>query len=103
MPSHEAKTVIFSKWQLFTNKIGNVRVMKYWGAFVQPLIEWKRGTSPCAITLTLQLKFDGTRWRKGGEEQGKLAMQWVASTTSHYLGTWCIQHYYRWRAHLGCQ
>ena len=22
---------------------------------------------------------------------------------SHYLGTWCIQHYYRWCAHLGCQ
>jgi hypothetical protein len=23
--------------------------------------------------------------------------------SSHYLGTWCIQHYYRWCAHLGCQ
>ena len=22
---------------------------------------------------------------------------------SHYLRTWCIQHYYRWCAHLGCQ
>ena len=22
---------------------------------------------------------------------------------SHYLGTWCIQHYYRLCAHLGCQ
>ena len=22
--------------------------------------------------------------------------------SSHYLGTWCIQHYYRWCAHLGC-
>jgi len=22
---------------------------------------------------------------------------------SHYLGTWCIQHYYRWCTHLGCQ
>jgi hypothetical protein len=23
--------------------------------------------------------------------------------SSNYLGTWCIQHYYRWCAHLGCQ
>jgi hypothetical protein len=23
--------------------------------------------------------------------------------SSHYLGTWCIQHYYRWCVHLGCQ
>jgi len=23
--------------------------------------------------------------------------------SSHYLGTWCIQHYYLWCAHLGCQ
>jgi len=22
---------------------------------------------------------------------------------SHYPGTWCIQHYYRWWAHLGSQ
>jgi len=22
---------------------------------------------------------------------------------SHYLETWCIKHYYRWCAHLGCQ
>jgi len=22
---------------------------------------------------------------------------------SHYLRTWCIQHYYRWCVHLGCQ
>jgi len=38
-----------------------------------------------------------------GEVKGKLAI-WVGSQyTSHYLGTWCIQHYYRWCAHLGCQ
>jgi len=23
--------------------------------------------------------------------------------SSHYLGRWCIQHYNRWCAHLGCQ
>ena len=29
-------------------------------------------------------------------------MQW-SHYPSHYLGTRCIQHYYRWCAHLGCQ
>ena len=38
-----------------------------------------------------------------GKWRGKLA-NWVGSQyPSHYLGTWCIQHYYRWCAHLGCQ
>jgi len=51
----------------------------------------------------LQLKCDGTWWRMVGKVKGKLA-NWVGSQyPSHYLGTWCIQHYYRWCAHLGCQ
>jgi hypothetical protein len=50
----------------------------------------------------LQLKCDGTRWRTGGEVKGKLA-NWVGGQySSHYLATWCIQHYYRLCAHLGC-
>ena len=51
----------------------------------------------------LQLKCDGTRWRMGGEVKGKLANSVGSQYPSHYLGTWCIQHYYRWCAHLGCQ
>ena len=51
----------------------------------------------------LQLKCDGTRWRTGGEVQGKLANAVGSQYSSHYLGTWCIQHYYSWCAHLGCQ
>jgi len=50
----------------------------------------------------LQLKSDGTRWRTGGEGKGKLANAVGSQYPSHYLGTWCIQHYYRWCAHLGC-
>ena len=64
-----------------------------------------------------------------GKWRGNSRMQWVASTfhatsehgvsstttadahtsaagsqyPSHYLGTWCIQHYYRWCAHLSCR
>jgi len=38
-----------------------------------------------------------------GKWRGNWRMVWVASTTSHYLGTWCIQNYYRWCAHFGCQ
>jgi len=41
-----------------------------------------------------------------GKWRGKWRMEWVASplhTATHYHGTWCTQHYYRWCAHLGCQ
>ena len=51
----------------------------------------------------VQLKCDGTRWRMGREEKCKLVNGVGSQCPSHYLGTWCIQHYYRWCAHLGCQ
>ena len=38
-----------------------------------------------------------------GEVKGKLANAVGSQHPSHYLGTWCIQHYYRWCAHLGYQ
>ena len=50
-----------------------------------------------------QPKCDGTRWRTGEEVKGKLANGVGSQYSSHYLGTWCIQHYYRWCEHLGCQ
>jgi len=40
--------------------------------------------------VRLQLKCDGT----GGEVKGKLANGVGSQYSSHYLGTWCIQHYY---------
>jgi len=63
----------------------------------------------CCIWLVIylkcrvQFKYDGTRRRTGGVVQGKLANGVGNQYSSHYLGTWCIQHYYRWCAHLGCQ
>jgi len=39
----------------------------------------------------------------GGEVKGKLAIGVDSQYSSHYLGTWCIQCYYRWCPHLGCQ
>jgi len=41
----------------------------------------------------VRLKPDGTRWRTGGEVKGKLANGVCSQYSSHYLGTWCIQHY----------
>ena len=38
-----------------------------------------------------------------GKWRGKLANGVGSQYSSHYLETWCIQHYYRWCAHLGCQ
>jgi len=52
----------------------------------------------------LQLKPVGTRWHTARKvEVGKLANAVGSQYPSHYLGTWCIQHYYRACAHLGCQ
>jgi len=48
--------------------------------------------SPCG---RVQLKCDGTRWRKGEEVKRKLANGVSSQYSSHYLGTWCFQHYYR--------
>jgi len=38
-----------------------------------------------------------------GEVKGKLANGVGSQYPSRYLGTWCLQHYYRWCAHQGCQ
>jgi hypothetical protein len=54
-------------------------------------------------SIRVQLKPDGTRWRTGGEVKGKLANGVGSQYSSHYLGTCCIRHYYRWCAHLCCQ
>ena len=41
-------------------------------------------------------------WRPPTDLNG-LANAVGSQYSSHYLGTWCNQHYYRWCAHLGCQ
>jgi len=62
------------------------------------------GVDVCEYTgCRLQLKCDGTRRRTWGEVKGKLANGVGSQYPSHYLGTWCLQHYYGWCAHLGCQ
>ena len=66
----------------------------------------KKVATPVPILTSccrLQLKCDDTRWRTGGEVKGKLANGVGSQYASHYLGTWFIEHYYRWCAHLGCQ
>jgi len=49
----------------------------------------------CVRTVRVQLKCDGTGRRTGGEVKGKLANGVGSQYSSHYLGTWCNQHYYR--------
>ena len=46
-------------------------------------------------TVRFQLKCEGLRERTGGEMKTKLANGVGSQYPSHYLGTWCIQHYYR--------
>jgi hypothetical protein len=51
--------------------------------------------APAILLLSrVQIKCDCTRWRTGGEVKGKLTNGVGIQYTSHYLGTWCIQHYY---------
>jgi len=61
---------------------------------------WCNGDGYLKISR-VQLKCNGTRWRMGEEVKGKLANGVSSQYSSHYLETWCIQHYYRWCAHLG--
>ena len=49
-----------------------------------------------ASSIRIQLKCDGTRWRTAEEVKGKLANAVGSQYSSHYLGTRCIEHYYRW-------
>jgi hypothetical protein len=57
----------------------------------------------CVFFGRVQLKCDGTRWNTGGEVKGKLTNGVGSQYSSHYLATWCIQHYYLWCAHFSCQ
>jgi len=93
----------------------NVARKKMFSVATMVTEQWQRVSSgdwPCAVTVSrhkrslscrVQLKYDGTRWRTGEQVRGKLANGVGSQCPSHYLGTWCIQHYYRWCAHLGCQ
>jgi len=67
------------------------------------LCQSRVGTMHVWTSGRLQLKCDGTRWRTGWEVKGKLANGVGSQYSSHYFGTWCIQHYYSWCAQLGCQ
>ena len=66
---------------------------------------WDRGfpVKPLVKQGKIQLKCDGTWWRRGREVKGKLANGVGSQYSSHYLGTRCIQHYYRWYAQIGYQ
>jgi len=63
----------------------------------------QRGNASVVVSDRVQLKCDGMRWRTGGEVKGKLANGLGSRYPSHYLGTCCIQHIYRWCAQLGCK
>ena len=75
----------------------------YWTVYA--VDEWGIGVRlpTGAVVVRRQLKYDGTRWHTGGEVKGKLANGMGSQYSSHYFGTRCIQHYYRWCSHLGCQ
>ena len=76
---------------------------KKWSSLLDTSVYKMYKTGLSNTRRTAQLKCNGTRWRTGGEVNGKMVNGVGNQYPSHYLGTWCIQHYYRWCAHLGCQ
>jgi hypothetical protein len=62
-------------------------------------------TFSCTLCMFVESSWNLMAHGNAREEKwrGNWLMEWVASTSSYYLGTWCIQHYYRWCAHLSCQ
>ena len=70
----------------------------------------KKISLPLLISLSLTQPILDSSWNvlahgdaREGNWRGKLANGVGSQYPSHYLGTWCIHHYYRWCAHLGCQ
>ena len=59
-------------------------------------LPWHYLSKERVVNGRVQLKRDGTRWRTGGEVMGKLPNGVGSQYSSHYLGTLCIHHYYRW-------
>jgi len=80
-------------------------LITYWERVLRGQREMKRICLPSKYKqhVRRQLKCDGTRLRTGGDVKGKLVNGVGSQYPSHYLGTWYIQHYYRWCAHLGFQ
>ena len=94
--SSEAKynVVLVTGDLVFINKAGITR----WvcppsdGTWLRLLFVQKQVSLHYSDCARLQLECDGTRWRKGGEVKGKPANGVGSQYSSHYLGTWCIQH-----------
>jgi hypothetical protein len=85
-----------------TNSSNNYYVVQW----SNPVVETSAGEPVISMrpfAVSIQLKCDDTRGRTGGEVKGKLANGVGSQYSSQYFGTWRIRHYYRWRAHLGCQ
>jgi hypothetical protein len=59
------------------------------------------------LMLYCAVEFSWNVMAHGDARVGKWRGNWRngegSQYSSHYLGTWCVQHYYRWCAHLGCQ
>jgi ribosomal protein L33 len=97
-------------WIIYKLLIPSTSVIKSWQEYLVSLKASVCRTEGYNVMVNskeligkVQLKRNCTRWRTGGKAKGKLVNGVGSQYPSHYLGTRCIQHYYRWCAHLGCQ
>jgi len=63
----------------------------------------KNSTKECIVVLDSGWNVMAHSDARDVKWRGKLTNGVGSQYPSHYLGTWRIQHYYRWCAHLGCQ
>jgi hypothetical protein len=68
---------------------------------VQSLSRWCVTANACIASSELEFEVDPRVLASRSCNQN--VVESSIRYSSHYLGTWCIQHYYRWYAHLGCQ
>ena len=101
------RTSVESSWNVMAH--GDAREGKWMGNW---RMEWVASTLhttsehgvPSITTADVHTSAASSRlnWRPPADLNG-LANAVGSQYSSHYLGTWCTQHYYRWCAHLGCQ
>jgi hypothetical protein len=86
LPLDFIKIMYFSSHSIKSRGFTICKYLKFWGLRSSGML---RG-----VVERVQLKCDGTRWRRAGEVKGKLTNVVGSQYSSHYLGTWSIQHYY---------
>jgi len=103
-PLNQKKTPVEMWWHTATHERGREGETVEWSIVASTLHTTSEHGVSSITTADAHTSAASSRlnWRPPADLNG-LANAVSSQYSSHYLGTWCIQHYYRWCAHLGCQ